>query len=152
MMRKKHPLFFYDAALASHSNTTSVSTWLEELGDTLNRSKKRLLMPARLALTGDITGVDVSAQLKLLQCATHAKCGDAFRVSIDQRIAMLREYIVRAPGRNVKITVDDASVPRQGFDFDTFSKLRKVYESNRRTAPEDKAMFAILKAAYDSLE
>eukprot|EP00629_Pelagomonadales_sp_RCC1024_P017046 CAMPEP_0119263204 /NCGR_PEP_ID=MMETSP1329-20130426/2681_1 /TAXON_ID=114041 /ORGANISM="Genus nov. species nov., Strain RCC1024" /LENGTH=603 /DNA_ID=CAMNT_0007262903 /DNA_START=1609 /DNA_END=3420 /DNA_ORIENTATION=- len=146
------PAFFYDAALASHSNTTSVSTWLEELGDTLNRSKKRLLMPARLALTGDITGVDVSAQLKLLQCATHAKCGDAFRVSIDQRIAMLREYIVRAPGRNVKTTVDDASVPPQRFDFDTFSKLRKVYESNRRTAPEDKAMFAVLKAAYESLE
>jgi glutamyl-tRNA synthetase len=145
------PAFFYDAALATHSDASSVSNWLNDLGDTLGRSKKRLLMPARLALTGDTTGVDVSAQLKVIQCATHAKCGDAFRVSIDQRIAMLREYIVRAPGRNTTVTID-ASAPRQGFDFATFSKLRQIYESNRRTAPEDKAMFAILKAAYNSLD
>merc|ERR1711903_139551 len=42
------PSFCYDAKLAANADLTAVGDWLERIGSELGRTKKRLLMPARL--------------------------------------------------------------------------------------------------------
>jgi glutamyl-tRNA synthetase len=148
------PAFCYNSALAATANTTTVLAWLQGIGDALNRSKKSLLMSARLALTGKVSGIDVPSQLKIIQCATHAGCSGESIVSIAQRIATLRAYVANAPDYLEYAAAGSASSsvsPPKRPDLDTFSKLRQVYESNRRTASDDAEMFEILCAAYGAL-
>lgn len=147
------PEFVYNAKMAADANTTTALEWLQGIGDVLNRTKKSFLMSARLALTGKITGVDVPSQLKIIQCATHAGCSDETLVSIAQRMAILRAYAANASSCH-EYNVGSSSVGSASHsppDLATFSKLRQVYESNRRTASDDTAMFEILRSAYDAL-
>lgn len=143
------PSFCYDAKLAANADLTAVRDWLQRIGSDLGRTKKRLLMPARLALTGRTTGVDVASQLKVIQCAHHAGCGDNIRVSLEQRMEMLRAYATYAGSSSQQAVSNTARSMR--FDLDAFSKLRQVYESNRRLALDDKTMFKLLKEALGEI-
>jgi glutamyl-tRNA synthetase len=108
-------------------------------------------MPARLALTGKTTGLDLPSQVKILQCATHAGCGNSVRISLSQRMAILRNFACDAPDihRTAAVVPQPASTTTE-LNLATFSKLRQVYESNRRTATDDALMMKVLKDAYDS--
>ena len=144
------PLFCYKASLAANTDAAGVTNWLERIGDTSGRSKKRLLMPARLALTGRTTGMDVPSQLKVIQCAKDAGCGEGICISLEKRIDMLRAYVSRAPSSSGKLIISNSVRSTKGLDLDAFAKLRQVYESNRRTAPDDATMFKLLKDAFDT--
>jgi glutamyl-tRNA synthetase len=72
-----------------------------------------------------------------------------------ERIRQLKDWAISDIGAIVgdNIGVDH---PRKEptatiIDLKTFSKLRMVYEANRRRAEEDIEMFEILKAAYEQL-
>jgi len=149
---REAPPFCYDAALAADANPASVLEWLEALGGRLGRSKKNLLMPARIALTGKTTGMDIPSQLKIIQCAIHANCARSICVSIDQRMEILRAYGDSAPcSFDGNTTPEGELEPKRNMNLATFSKLRRVYESNRRTASDDITMFEILRNAYEGL-
>jgi len=148
--RREAPAFCYDAGLACDADSGSISNWLGELGSTLGRSKKRLLMPARLALTGQTTGMELPSQLQILQCATRAGCGNSIRVSLNQRMAILRNFTYDAPDVHGVATIPEPASSDRNFNLAAFSKLRQVYESNRRTATDDATMMQVLKDAYDS--
>jgi len=149
---REAPPFCYDAVLAADANPASVLEWLEGLGGRLGRSKKNLLMPARIALTGKTTGVDIPSQLKIIQCAIHANCARSICVSIDQRIEMLRAYAGSVPCSFDGNTTSKGELePKRNMNLATFSKLRRIYESNRRAASDDITMFEILRDAYEGL-
>jgi len=147
------PEFCYSAKLAADANATTVLEWVQGIGNVRHRTKKSLLMSTRLALTGRITGIDVPSQLKIIQCAAHAGCSDKTLVSIAQRMAILRAYAANASNcLAFQVGPGNAgSTSLKGPDLATFSKLRRIYESNRRNATDDTAMFKILCAAYDEL-
>ncbi len=109
-------------------------------------------MPARIALTGKTTGMDIPSQLKIIQCAIHANCARSICVSIDQRMEILRAYGDSAPcSFDGNTTPEGELEPKRNMNLATFSKLRRVYESNRRTASDDITMFEILRNAYEGL-
>lgn len=145
------PAFCYNTELAADANASTVFDWIQRIGGDLNRSKKNRLMSARLALTGSTTGIDVPSQLKIIQMAAHAGCGDNVRVEMEQRISILRNYATDAV-----ISCNDALPTSCNqlthiSEFATFCKLRQVYESNRRIAQDDAVMFDILNAAHRAL-
>merc|ERR1712157_297467 len=108
-------------------------------------------MPARLALTGSTTGLDIPSQLRIIQCAAHAGCDDDVFVSLEQRMKILGAYISDTPETSSD-SFESKPVGNlvEEFDLATFSKLRKVYESNRRAVSDDARMFEILKEAFNS--
>lgn len=143
------PSFCYNASLAASADVADVEGWLKRIGEALGRSRKRLLMPARLALTGRTTGVDVPSQLKVIQCAYHAGCGSSICIMLEKRMEILRGYVHKAPSSTIKITAN-STVSNEEFDLDAFSKLRQVYESNRRVASDDATMFKLLQDAFEA--
>ena len=147
------PAFCYDASLAPSAEDSLVMNWIDSVGVRVNRNKKRLLMPARLALTGSTTGIDISRQLKILQCALDAGVGADYVIPVCERMNQLKEWAVNG---DTFVADDDGNslatyVSPKGLDLKTFSKLRKVYEANRRTAEDDSRMYEILKAAFDQM-
>jgi len=151
---REAPDYCYDAVLAADVDESLVLEWLTRVGSRENRDKKRLLMPARLALTGSTTGIDVSSQLKLLQCALDAGVDASFLVPMHERIRQLKDWAISDSGSfggdNIYVHPREESAATI-IDLKTFSKLRMVYEANRRRAEEDSDMFEILKAAYEQL-
>lgn len=144
------PSFCYNATLAAEADATAVVNWLHDLGEALGRTKRRLLMPARLALTGKTTGIDVPSQLKIIQCATHSGCSTGVTVPLEERMEILRTYVSNAPRHPGSTSASISTSPSLNFDLVAFAKLRQVYEANRRTASDDAAMFKILRDAFDS--
>jgi len=144
------PSFCYNATLAAEADATAVVNWLHDLGEALGRTKRRLLMPARLALTGKTTGIDVPSQLKIIQCATHSGCSTGVTVPLEERMKILRTYVSNAPRHPGSTSASISTSPSLNFDLVAFAKLRQVYEANRRTASDDAAMFKILRDAFDS--
>jgi len=149
------PDYCYDPVLAAEADESLVLKWLTRVGSRENRDKKRLLMPARLALTGSTTGIDVSSQLKLLQCALDAGVDASFLVPMHERIRQLKDWAISDSGSfggdNIYVVHPREESAATIIDLKTFSKLRMVYEANRRRAEEDSDMFEILKAAYEQL-
>ena len=69
--------------------------WLNALGKSTSRKGKRLFMPARLALTGNLAGPDIGLQLKTVGLAAGA--GPKKFVSLEERMRMLTNFVKENP-------------------------------------------------------
>lgn len=84
------PAFFYGKP--DDDPDASLKRWLDDLGAATDRKKKRLFMPARLALTGRVAGPDIAAQLTTLAHAHNAGVGVPGLAPLDCRIAQLKQW------------------------------------------------------------
>lgn len=158
------PSFCYDEEGAG-SPDKALGEWLKELGEATDRKKKRLFMPARLALTGRVAGPDVELQLKML----HAAADDVKAPKLapmECRIAQLKHWLTRLEpavetdqadpsetGAVTKIKLRERADGEEGvpFTFEEFKTIRQVYEAHRRSLCEDeKAMYEVIVAAFEA--
>uniref|UniRef100_A0A0G4HU32 glutamate--tRNA ligase n=1 Tax=Chromera velia CCMP2878 TaxID=1169474 RepID=A0A0G4HU32_9ALVE len=70
---------------------SAYSSWVKGLGKRLGRKGKRLFHPARLALSGKMSGPEVFQQLLLAEAA--CRCGVAGSCSLSERIQRLKEVL-----------------------------------------------------------
>ena len=105
------------------------AAWIARLGERTDRAKKRLLMPARLALTGQAQGPDVGAQLRTLALAARAQVAAPGLVPLAQRIEELKQW---ARGTAAGATDENSSL----FDPAAPSATRPAHQQTRRHAPK----------------
>jgi len=171
------PDFLYQAEImGTETRSMLIKAWIDHLGTITGRSKKRLFMPARLALTGRLAGPDVPAQLETLQAAVNAQIEFDDLLPFDLRMATLQKWChdqnavpisskgrgptALAPGQaspspEVTATREELlaatmtdSPPEKPISFEDFKKLRQVYEKNRPVLEDDRDMYDALVAAY----
>ena len=160
---KDAPLWCYDDSSTEKKedlNSDDVKKWIDDLGLKTGRSKKRLFMAARLALTGRIAGPDVADQLKTLALARRA---DLPADGLAERASQLRAWAsngIQEETATVEKKAPQAKtvLPHKKDEedrlltFDDFCKLRAVYETNRPQIEDDQAMYDTLLAAYKELK
>jgi len=142
-------------------DAAAFDAWLKRLGEATGRAKKRLFMPARLALTGRTSGPDVQAQLRTLAAASAVGLRAPGLAPLECRIAQLKLWASQSAS-DASLASDDGLPTAQHqvaqvaakppLSFDDFKKLRHVYEAHRRTLCDDeRAMYDVLVAAYDAM-
>jgi len=129
--------------------------WLAELGTETGRDKKRLFMPVRLALTGRASGPEVEAQLETLALAGTAAFATDVRVPLVERIAALKQWALDGAPAAAE---GAAAAPKKGsvavaapLTLEAFTKLRPIYEANRRKIEDDEQMYAVLVQEHEKL-
>lgn len=90
--RREAPTFFYNDAEQTGDSNVTFSSWVSLLGEKTGRSKKRLFMPVRLALTGRASGPDVRLQLETLVAANAAGVKVPNLAHMPQRINQLKQF------------------------------------------------------------
>lgn len=154
---RKAPAFCYDddGDEEKENAAASFDAWIADLGQQTGRAKKRLFMPARLALTGRVAGPDVELQLKTLAAAVRVAAKAPGLAPMACRIAQLKQW-ARGSASDASLASDDGlpvarhrSNAPPPLSFDDFRALRQVYEAHRRELCDDeKAMYDVLVAAY----
>jgi len=69
--------------------------WINALGKSTGRKGKRLFMPVRLALTGNLAGPDIGLQLKALGLAAGAEPRKL--VALEERMSLLTAFVKENP-------------------------------------------------------
>lgn len=85
----------FPADMSADSFETDFKDWINALGKTTGRKGKRLFMPVRLALTGNLAGPDIGLQLKAVGLAASAEPRKL--VTLHQRMAMLTSFVDENP-------------------------------------------------------
>jgi glutamyl-tRNA synthetase len=74
-----------------------VKKWIKDLGKAKGLKGKRLFMPIRIALTGQMAGPDVGQLLTVLDKADEGLTMPSF-VPLDERMRLLREELAKIQG------------------------------------------------------
>jgi glutamyl-tRNA synthetase len=72
----------------------TVKKWIKALGKEKGLKGKRIFMPIRIALTGNMGGPDVGELLSVLDKAPEGLTMPSF-VPLDERVRLLREELTR---------------------------------------------------------
>ena len=80
-------------ATAVAGGADGFKTWVKAVGKEQGRKGKRLFMPLRLALTGNMQGADVGEQLELLASEAGDVADTAAYVPLDARMAQLKAWL-----------------------------------------------------------
>ena len=71
----------------------TVKKWIKGVGKELDCKGKRLFMPIRIAMTGQMAGPDVAQLLQALHEATDGEILVEGYVPLEQRMATLKEWV-----------------------------------------------------------
>lgn len=85
----------FPADMTADSFEKDFKDWINALGKTTGRKGKRLFMPVRLALTGNLAGPDIGLQLKAVGLAAGAEPRKL--VTLQQRMEMLTSFVAENP-------------------------------------------------------
>jgi len=85
----------FPADMTADSFEKDFKDWIGALGKLTGRKGKRLFMPVRLALTGNLAGPDIGLQLKTVGLAVNAEPRKL--VVLEERMAMLTSFVAQNP-------------------------------------------------------
>lgn len=106
--------------------------WVKAIGKATGRKGKRLFFPLRLAITGNLAGPDIGAQVASLALAAEAGAKDV--VPMDARIAALAKFVEENPDllkNRPKSDAPASSIPDEMVPqriFETVAKLSPSYQ------------------------
>lgn len=94
--RNSSSLFYYGCMtvrVLQAIEEETVKKWIKATGKTLDCKGKRLFMPIRIALTGQMAGPDVAVLVQTLHKAADGEILVEGYVPLEQRIATLKEWV-----------------------------------------------------------
>jgi len=85
----------FPADMTADSFEKDFKDWINALGKSTGRKGKRLFMPVRLALTGNLAGPDIGLQLKTVGLAANGEPRKL--VTLQERMTMLTSFVSENP-------------------------------------------------------
>jgi aminoacyl tRNA synthase complex-interacting multifunctional protein 1 len=85
----------FPSDMTADSFEKDFKSWINGVGKATGRKGKRLFMPVRLALTGNLAGPDIGLQLKTVGLAASAQ--PRTLVTLEERMKMLRNFVDENP-------------------------------------------------------
>ena len=113
--------------MKSDSFEKEFKEWISALGKTTGRKGKRLFMPVRLALTGNLAGPDIGLQLKTLGLAADSQPKKL--VTLEERLQALTSFVAENPEllKNAAASVQSSGTGGAGIPDDRVAQ--KIIET-----------------------